>query len=91
MRPKDIEKIAGSVVGSFSGAASISAGCGSASSTTEYLCSGLEFMCDSNYECGGAGNFSCGMGSPFGCLEIFGCASAFDCPGEFSCFSSYNL
>jgi len=90
MRPQDIEKIANSVVGSFSGTASVSAGCGSASSTVEYMCDGFDFACQSTYECGGAGNFTCGTTFPFDCVEIFGCASAFDCPVIFNCHYAYN-
>ena len=72
MRPQDIEKIAQNVVGSFSQADSVRAGCGAFSNPEAYTCP--DFGCQSNYECGEAGNFTC-SGSNFTCLEGFFCAS----------------
>lgn len=78
MRPKDIERIADSVVGAFGKPTRASAGCGDVSSTDLFEC--VDFGCGfaGAYECGGAGDFIC---FAFTCELVggFECATAFTC------------
>jgi hypothetical protein len=71
MRPQDVEKIAESVVASFSqepGRES-GAGCGNFS-VPAYTCPD-SFACDKDYYCGGQ--------AEFGCSQLFTCPQGFFC------------
>ncbi len=84
MRPQDIERIANSVMGAFTGPSQASAGCGSFSSTQEFTCS-------TGYFCQLAQGYNCGGQALFECLtEGFGCIENFECPTSFSCPSNYT-
>jgi hypothetical protein len=83
MRPQDIEKIANSVVGAFTGPTQASAGCGAISSAESYECA-TGFTCGLvGYECGGQATFSCAPTATFTCLS-------FNCPSSFDCTSAYG-
>ncbi len=72
MKPQDIARIANSVVGSVGIARDAGLlGCGAISSPVQFDTGILS--CLPNYQCGGAGLFTC--------CEDFACASAFACPG----------
>ena len=61
-------------------------GCGSASSSQYYECTGT-YNCSSYYECGGAADFSCvrfACHDDFGCALGFGCITTFDCEGRYT-------
>ena len=78
MRPQEIEKIAESVVMSFSQdpeSQSVT-GCGSFS-TPAYNCPDV-FSCESDYQCGGLCEFACSQ--TFTCTEGFFCACVYTEP-----------
>jgi len=84
MKDKDINKIAEAIaakLGEPGGQKLL--GCGDASSTQTYNCSGSSYQC-SYYECGGAGQFRCSnshrCGGTFNCYTNFTCAIDFSCP-----------
>ena len=85
---KDIEKIAGAVVGNFFSPRSANAGaegCTGAQDSNPFDCQ-PSFGCDpqQGYGCGGAGQFICQP--TFDCLGFFDCSPSgpFDCPQGFS-------
>jgi len=92
MDDKEIEKIAQAIAAKIAepGANKL-LGCGDASSSQNYNCSSANYNC-SSYECGGAGNFTCGTAGSFQhrCSLTFDCRSNFTC-NNFSCGAGYNL
>lgn len=73
MRPQDIERIAGNVAGAFTGASGqVGAGCGAFSNPQAFSCE--DYGCESGYECGDQGNFSCSQDA-FSCVSGFFCAT----------------
>jgi len=79
---KDIEKIAGAVVGNLFSPRSANAGvegCAGPQDSNPFDCQ-TDFQCvQGQYACGGAG--------PFVCVPAFDCSGIFDCPppGPFDC------
>ncbi|MBN2209729.1 MAG: hypothetical protein JW759_10600 [Candidatus Coatesbacteria bacterium] len=61
-------------------------GCGSASGSEYYYCSGSSYNCSGSYECG-VGGFSCRTftcRNDFGCDQGFGCITTFDCQARYT-------
>jgi hypothetical protein len=85
MRPRDIERIANSLVDSFSNPAQASAGCGGISDTLSYYCDAYTCMVTPMYECGGQGKFTCVAGGVT-CTVEFSCVTNFEC-----LFGQYTL
>jgi len=88
MDDEEIEKIARAIaakIGEPGGPAML--GCGSASSSQPYNCSGSYTCSGSSYTCGGAGQFMC---AAFRCDQYFYCYNNFTCTSSVYCMGRYN-
>ena len=84
MKQNDLKKIADAIADGMMAKRAPMPGCGDQSSSQNFRCTaGNVFSCGT-YECGGAGNFTCGMGP----TDMFGCLTVFDCDSNFTCQDS---
>ena len=98
MKDTDIERIAEAIaakIGEPGGAQLL--GCGDASSSQNYTCrEAASYVCERDYECGGAGEFNCRpYYGGFTCHSggYFRCYTRFKCEpphGSFGCHGDYN-